>query len=103
MKYFESLIDAIGHYQQQGYIENFNLTQDHLECIKHKFKINHAEFKIDEFYRFEDDSSADQQSIIYAISSDKYGLKGTLIDGYSIYSEPISDQMLRKLQMRHSN
>ena len=103
MKYFESLIDAIGHYREQGYIENFNLSQDYLECNKHKFKISHTEFKIDEFYRFEDDSSSDQQSMIYAISSDKYGLKGTLIDGHSIYSEPISDQMLRKLQMRQTN
>lgn len=100
MRNFNSLVDAISEYEKEGYVEDFDLRLDHLSSRNYEYKIHPDEFAIDEFYRFEDDSSADEQSIIYAISSDKYRLKGLLISGHSIYSEPISDEMLLKLRIR---
>jgi hypothetical protein len=99
MDNFNSLIDAISTYRMQGYIEDFNLKQSCLECRNSQYKIFHNEFVIDKFYRFEADTSPEDQSIIYAISSEKYQLKGILINSYGIYSEPISDEMLNKLKM----
>ena len=52
---------------------------------------------IDKHFRFDDDSDAANQSIIYAISSEKYNLKGVLVNAYGIYSEPMTDKMLEKL------
>jgi hypothetical protein len=40
------------------------------------------------------------QSILYAISSDKYQLKGVLVNAYGIYSDPVTDEMLEKLTVR---
>jgi hypothetical protein len=99
MDNFNSLIDAINTYRNQGYTEDFNLKKSCLECRNSQYKIFHNEFAIDKFYRFEGDSNPDDQSIIYAISSEKYKLKGILINSYGIYSEPISDEMLNKLKM----
>lgn len=95
---FNSLIDAIEYYRKQGYVEDFNLKQNCLECRNGQFKVFHDEFNIDKFYRFEEDTNPDDQSIIYAISSEKYDLKGILINSYSIYSESITDEMLNKLK-----
>ena len=100
MNNYENLIDAISGLKKLDYIENFNLKQDCIECRNGEYKVFHNEFIIDSYYRFEGDSNPEDQSIIYAISSDKYNLKGVLINSYGIYSEPVSDEMLSKLQSR---
>ena len=100
MRNFNSLVDAIDTYEKEGYIEDFDLKEDYLSCRNYEYKLYHDQFTIDEYYRFEDDSSADQQSIIYAISSETFKLKGILISGHSIYSDPVSEQMLVKLKFK---
>ncbi|NRS87803.1 hypothetical protein HNQ02_000710 [Flavobacterium sp. 7E] len=100
MDNFDSLIDAIEQYRIEGFAEDFNLKANCLECRNGAFQVFHTDFAIDKYYRFESDSSADDESIIYAISSDKFDLKGILINGYGIYSEGITDEMLHKLNMK---
>ena len=39
--------------------------------------------------------------ILYDISSDPYNSKGVLVNAYGIYSEPLTDEMLEKLQIRN--
>lgn len=97
MENFNSLIDAIAQYRKEGYLEDFNLKENCLECRGGKYEVLHDQFNIDKYYRFEQDTNPDDESIIYAISSDKYNLKGILINSYGIYSEPIADEMLSKL------
>jgi hypothetical protein len=99
MQQYSSLIDAINGLKQEGYTEDFNLQQHCLECRSGQYKIFHDEFTVDKFFRFDVGSDAADQSIIYAISSDKHGLKGTLINAYGIYSEPLTDEMLDKLRI----
>lgn len=99
MKAYDNLVDALTDLKKIGYEEDFNLKQNCLECRNGAYKIFHNEFEIDNFFRFDDgDSSADSSSILYTISSEKYGLKGTLINSYSIYSNDITDDMLSKLK-----
>ncbi len=99
MKSYTNLIEALSDLEKQGYVEDFNLKQNCLECRNGAYKLFHNEFEIDHYFRFDDeDSSADSSSILYTISSEKYGLKGTLINSYSIYSNPITNEMLDKLK-----
>lgn len=97
---YSNLIDAINGLREEGYVEDFNLRQHCLECRNGEYKVFHDEFVVDKFYRFDVASDAADQSIIYAISSDKHGLKGVLVNGYGIYSEPITNEMLDKLQIK---
>ncbi|HMQ89740.1 MAG TPA: phosphoribosylpyrophosphate synthetase [Flavilitoribacter sp.] len=94
----ETVSQAIEVLKKEGYTEDFNLRQDCLECRNGRFRVFHDEFHIDKFYRFEGDSDPGDESIVYAISSDKHGLKGVLVNAYGIYSEPLTDQMLEKLR-----
>ncbi|KRD58748.1 phosphoribosylpyrophosphate synthetase [Flavobacterium sp. Root935] len=99
MKSYDNLIEALNDLNNEGYGEDFNLKQNCLECRDGAYKIFHNEFEIDNYFRFDDeDSSPDGSSILYTITSEKYGLKGTLINSFSIYSNDITDEMLIKLK-----
>lgn len=102
MAQYSTLLEAINGLKAEGYTEDFNLQQQCIECRSGQYKIFHDEFVVDKFYRFDNSSDAADQSIIYAISSDKYGLKGILINSYGIYSEPVTDEMLNKLRIDHA-
>ena len=99
MQQYSNLIEAINGLRKEGYTEDFNLQQQCLECRDGKFKVFHDEFVVDKYFRFDVSSDAADQSIIYAISSEKYGLKGVLINSYGLYSEPATNEMLNKLQI----
>lgn len=99
MQQYANLLDAINGLRKEGYTEDFNLQQHCLECRNRQYRIFHDEFVVDKYYRFDVSSDAADQSIIYAISSEKHGLKGILINAYGIYSEPVTNQMLDKLKI----
>ena len=82
----------------QGYTEDFNLKQNCIECREGHYKIFHDEFKIDKAFRFDVNEDPADQAVLYAISSEKYRLKGVLVSGYGIYSDPITNEMLEKLK-----
>lgn len=45
--------------------------------------------------------SYDDKSILYAISSPKYGAKGLLVNGYGISADDISEELIAKLKIAH--
>src|SRR5664279_3167947 len=96
---YSNLIDAINGLRKEGYTEDFNLEQQCLSCREGQYKIFHDEFVINKYFRFDVSSDAADQSIIYAISSQKHDLKGILINAYGIYTEPVTNEMLKKLQI----
>ena len=98
MEAYDTMVEAINALRNQNYVEDFNLKQNCLECRNGEFKVFANEFEIDKFFRFEGDSNPDDSSILYAISSDKHGLKGLLVNAYGVYSEEITDEMLEKLK-----
>lgn len=95
-----TLSETMNELRKQGYTEDFNLQQNCLECRNGKFKVFADEFKVDKFFRFEGASNPSDSSILYAISSDKKHLKGLLVNAYGIYSEPVTDEMLKQLEIR---
>lgn len=97
---YVTLSGTMNELRKQGYTEDFNLHQDCLECRDGACRVFADDFKVDTFYRFEGESNPSDSSILYAISSEKHGIKGVLVNGYGIYSEPITDAMIKKLAVR---
>ena len=62
-----------------------------------------SEFKIDRSYRFEGISDPSDEAVVYAISSDRYELKGYLIDGYGIYADPEVEALAKKMKKSNSS
>ncbi len=101
MEAYDTLSLAMAGLRKQGYTEDFNLLQDCLECGNRAAKLFSKDFEVDKFFRFEGESNPDDSSILYAISSPKHSLKGVLVNGYGIYSEDMTDDMVEKLRMPH--
>ena len=97
---YVTLSETMNELRKEGYVEDFNLQQNCLECRNGQYKVFADEFKVDTFYRFEGPSNPSDAAILYAISSDKHQLKGVLVNAYGIYSDPVADEMMQKLDVR---
>lgn len=100
MEPYVTLSETMNELRKEGYVEDFNLRQNCLECRNAQYKVFADEFKVDKFYRFEGQSNPSDSAILYAISSDKHQLKGVLVNAYGIYSEAVTDEMMQKLDIR---
>ncbi len=96
---YGSLSEATNGLKARGYSHDFNLTSDSIECPTLELQLQPERFRVNAFYRFEGMSSTDDNSIVYAISSDD-GIKGVLVDAYGVYSESLNDAMIKRLSIR---
>ena len=81
----------------KGYTTQFKATEKGLCSMstnKH-FKPNQVEIK--HFYRFEGESDPNDNSILYAIET-KTGEKGTLLDSYGAYNDPLISGFIKKVE-----
>lgn len=95
---YDTLSEALNDLVKRGYTHDFNIECDCIVCKSLDLKLNPKDFEITEYYRFEGESDPDDQEIVYAIAS-RGGIKGTLVNGYGIYSDDISDELLNKLKI----
>lgn len=97
---YDTLSQAINGLQKEGYDEDLNLKEHCIVCRAKGYEILAKDFIVDKIYRFEGASDPSDSSILYAISSDKFSLKGLLVDAYGAYSNPITSEMIEKLRYR---
>jgi hypothetical protein len=100
MKSYNTLSEAINGLRKDGYTEDFNLEPHCLVCDSNQVQYHPENFSVDEYHRFEGMSNPDDNSILFAISSND-GVKGLLVDAYGVYAENLSDTMIRKLAVSH--
>jgi hypothetical protein len=99
MESYDTLTEAINALRNQGYKEDFNLREDCIECAGNNKKLFPTDFKVDKFFRFEDDNSPSEESILYAISSSDNRLKGILVNAYGVYSDSTANDIISMLKM----
>jgi hypothetical protein len=92
-----TLVETLQKLRSEGYTEDFNLHIDCLSCQGGAFKLHPEDFHIDGIYRFEGATDPGDSTILYAISSSKYHMKGVLVNAYGVYAEPLTNEMLEKL------
>jgi hypothetical protein len=94
---YDTLVEAINALRSQGYTEDFNLQNHCLECRLGEIQLFPHDFEIDKLFRFYGPSDVDDESILYAISSDKYKLKGILVNGFGMNADTLTEEMVKKL------
>jgi hypothetical protein len=99
MKSYNTLSEALTDLKKRGYKEDFNLQPHCIECSALNLQWHPEKFTVDEYHRFEGMSDPDDNSIVFAISSDD-GVKGTVVDAYGMYSENLTEPMVRKLSVQ---
>ena len=96
MKVFETLTEAITDLRNRGYVHDFNLHTEWIECQTLNLQLKPADFHVDEVHRFEGMNNPDDSSILFAIQSPN-GVKGVLVDAYGVYAEALSSEMIKRL------
>jgi hypothetical protein len=86
MRTYNNLVEATNDLMKRGYTENLSLEGETVDDKAKDIQMVAEEFEIDEFYRFEGVSDPADMAIIYAVHSDKYNLKGVLIDAFGTYA-----------------
>ena len=71
-----TLSETINALNKLGYDHDFNVKDDSLICSQISTVLQPEDFQIDKFYRFEGATNPEDQSILYAISSSKYLIRG---------------------------
>ena len=97
MKNYETLVDATNDLMKRGYEANLSLEGDTVQDKSRHITMPADDFEIDEFYRFEGPSNPADMSIVYAVTSRKYNLKGILVNAYGTYADDSSSAIAAKL------
>ena len=93
-----TLSEILNKLKKEGYTEDFNLETNCLVCQGNKVQVFPHEFVVDKYYRFEGLSDPADEAVVYAISSAKYQVKGTLVNGYGMYAAPFADDLVKALR-----
>lgn len=101
MEAYETLSEAVTALQEQGYTEDFNIHNNILKSGSGKHEFAHTEFVIDKSFRFDVNEDPSDQAMLYAISSADRLVRGILVNGYGIYSEDTTNEILEKLKESH--
>jgi hypothetical protein len=96
MQQYDTLIEALNDLKARGFVYDFNLAQEKLECKDLNLQLDPHHFDIAEMYRFEGMTNPDDSSVVYAIESDQ-GVKGVLVNAYGVYADTASDEVIAKL------
>lgn len=100
MNTLTTLSEVLNQLKERGYTTDFNLGDNCLICHGNSLRLHPDEFVVDKHYRFEGETDPGDEAIVYAISSLKGNVKGTLVNGYGIYSESLTDDMVKALRTR---
>ena len=98
---YGTLSETVNGLKRDGYSHDFNMRDECLVCHQNDVSLSPEDFEIDAAYRFEGESNPDDEAVVYAISSPKFGIKGVLVNGYGIYSEAFPSALVEKLRRHH--
>jgi len=97
MNTMTTLSEVLNSLKKEGYTEDFNLGDTCLTCHGNTLQIHPEDFVVDKHYRFEGPTDPGDEAIVYAISSARHNVKGTLVDGYGIYSDAHNNDLVKAL------
>jgi hypothetical protein len=99
MHVYDNILEALKDLKTRGFVTDFNLNADGVECKEKGIFLMPSQFEIVEHYRFEADTNPADSSVLYVIESADTAIKGVLVNAYGVYSDAVSDNIIQKLQV----
>ena len=93
-----TLSETLTRLKSEGYTEDFNLNGDYLAGHRSAIQLAPDEFVVDQYFRFEGPTDPADEAVLYAISSVKFNLKGTLVNGFGVSSDEAADRIIRAIR-----
>lgn len=97
-----TLSGAIESFVRRGFTEHFGVVGDTLRALESGKVFGASEAVIREYDRFEGASDPDDMSIVYAIES-LDGTRGTLVDAFGVYSNPVVSAFLDRVPIQRAS
>jgi hypothetical protein len=76
----QTFMEVLEGLKRRGYIFNFIKKNDSLYCSEKDMNFRSYELNITEQFRYENRFEPSKNTIVYAIESAEYGLKGLLVN-----------------------
>jgi len=97
MRTYDTLSQAIEDLKGKGYQYDFELRENEIYSKEKGKSFVPEDFKVTDVYRFEGQSSAGDNSVLYVVEA-KNDLKGMIVDAYGTYSgQTLSREMIKRL------
>lgn len=97
MPYMKSLATCLKRMMNDGYTEDFRVTEMGLESTAKANRFSPDQIHVVNFFRFEGESDPDDNAILYVIETND-GTRGVLIDAYGIYNDPKISQFMKTVE-----
>ena len=94
-KPYDTMTEALNDLYNQGFTYDFNLVTKKTYDASYNLPI--VDFVIVLIIRFENDSDPTESAILYAIVSSKHCIKGTLVNGFGIYADPLTNLFINSI------
>jgi len=95
----ETMTAAIDALARRGFTENLSVVGNRLRVAGTRASFQPADLVIREHRRFEGVSDPDDMAILYAIEA-KDGVRGTLVDAYGVYADPLISAFVSDVPIR---
>jgi hypothetical protein len=97
MPFMKSLATCLNKVMQEGYTENFKVTEHGLESLHKHNNYRPEQIQVVNSFRFEGQSDPDDNAILYVIETND-GTKGTLVDAYGVYTDPKVSSFMKNVE-----
>lgn len=97
--HYATVTEAIEQLKAQGFILDFNLSENHLIANEEQYPA--GEFEIVDLYRYEGPSDPADEATVYALTNSN-GVKGILVSGYGISTGDASEETLKQLHYKYN-
>jgi hypothetical protein len=87
---------------EDGYKASFKAVESGLQCLDTDKIYKPSELLVVNYYRFEGISDPSDNSILYAIQASD-GTKGTLLDAYGAYSDPLVEKLMKQVKIEEKD
>lgn len=99
MYQYDTVSEAVNDLIKRGYTSNFSINENgaSLICSDHRICLSAEDFSIDEIYRFEGATDPDDEMIVFAISAQRLGIKGIVVNAYGVYADAAAAKIVQFL------
>ena len=100
MPYMKSLAMCLNRMAQEGYTEDFKVTDQGIESLNNQRTYTPEQVQVVNFFRFEGMSDPDDNAVLYIIETED-GTRGTLIDAFGIYNDQRIGSFMKNVETVH--
>jgi len=93
----EDLAHAVERLTEAGYRDDFRAERGGLRAVRADRTYEPESLVVDEIVRFEGDSDPNDEVVVFALSSESSGTRGTYVVTYGTYVDPADAEMMRRL------